>query len=523
MSFSINNNNKNIVKNYSNQDTNSEQKVVQQDNKLAKHTGWTVARDFARGQMTVDDVKNWCELKGVALTDLSNENFAKFEFTYDGKKYNFSCNKKACESATDDIKNSTVEANKLTKNYKFSDDMIAKYFDEAISTDGKKYYVLKSDYSEYKNASGLSKAVRSELKSKLMLSNFLNGSGTYISQTSGKVIEGGYDRTSDGTRLDDKNYAQYADEIEAASGGDYEKLKSDALQKLIKDFTSGNLNYTQTSKLLRQIGVEDQKCTYKNGNQIFTFEYNNKSYTITCNSHSANRGADDNTETTFTKDDLTKLGLSDDMINNYFHAASEEDGNIVSYTPNKAKASYRKNPENDIKALYALVGIKNDKYYTQSQYLKLNDYESMIKEILESAGDNIDVKALQDEAFDKYINDKASGKKTSVPYLDILDARPDYEYLKLGLRIPGYIDSHIIRNGNKYVIYQPEGIPYSTKKITKLYTYTKEQLINDLHLGEAEIRKYFKAAITCNGKTIKYAINRSYMNSDFGKQFYEYE
>ena len=55
----------------------------------------------------------------------------------------------------------------------------------------------------------------------------------------------------------------YAEQIKNATGDNVDKLKQDALNKFIEDFSSGNLAYTQVSTILTAIGVTGKSQKYK--------------------------------------------------------------------------------------------------------------------------------------------------------------------------------------------------------------------------------------------------------------------
>ena len=254
----------------------------------------TTMRKFECGDMTLSTLLSELAKLGINAKSTNDGQITTVEFSFENKNYVIRSSNANSASATDSQRISVYTADSLKTTYKFSDEIIKKYFDvveEYTDNSGKNVesrYAMKSD-SKYKTPTALRTALFQEARDQLILSNFLtnnynkdlnSGAALY------KVDEGK-------TTLSSINYTQYLEEIQnAISGTDANTLKKEVLNKLIKDFSSGNLVVAQLDMLLKTLGVENRKRTLNNGNYEVTFSFEGKDYKITCNKEAASKGSD---------------------------------------------------------------------------------------------------------------------------------------------------------------------------------------------------------------------------------------
>ena len=190
---------------------------------------------------------------------------------------------------------------------------LAKYFDLYYSdSDGNKFYALKPNCG-YTSIIELAKDVCEEYKEDLILYNFLNDKNRETSNLNAfKKLDGNKDLTV-------SNYLQYVDEISAAASPDN---NDNIINKVIQDFTNGNLTYNNARALLELLNVRKIRTQKQGDLNKLTFTYNNKSYTIYCNMDAARSSTDNITQQTYKKEDLFAVpGANEELINEYFEAA----------------------------------------------------------------------------------------------------------------------------------------------------------------------------------------------------------
>ncbi len=198
----------------------------------------------------------------------------------------------------------------LQKVYKFTDEVIAKYFDEVKGMKTPQYK-LKPNCG-YSNISDLRRALFEEYQNMLILNNFMSGN---VADSTGKETASALKRTSDGKLLTATNYTQYAEEIGKATPEEAEELRKNALNQLIKQFSSGNLAVAQVKTILGAIGVKDAKQKVQGDNYVFTFTYDGKNYSITCNKAAAKSGKDNFVDVrSMLEQELEEYKASEDRI-----------------------------------------------------------------------------------------------------------------------------------------------------------------------------------------------------------------
>ena len=90
---------------------------------------------------------------------------------------------------------------------------------------------------------------------------------------------------------------------------------------IIDKFTTGNLTSDETVAGLRAKGAQVSTNLVKNGNRVITFKYQNKNYTITCNSNAASSQVDNVTVCTYARTQLN--GIPANEISKYFDIVSQ--------------------------------------------------------------------------------------------------------------------------------------------------------------------------------------------------------
>ena len=248
----------------------------------------TIVSRFLTGNMVQDEVVAGLKANGAEVLTVENKNGRiTIRYVYQDKVNTISCDADAAASQVDTKTATIYSANQLKNTYKFSDDIINKYFDEAKKVTGEVImYSLKDDCG-YKNVTELQNAIFTQYKNDLILDNFMNGcnrcrnASIYLSQL------------DDGKYLTKANYTTYIDKIDLATGEDAEKLRQDAVNKLIADFSNGDLAYGQVSTILNAIGVTNKKQKLSNGVYTISFTFNNKNYSVSCSKEYADKGTDD--------------------------------------------------------------------------------------------------------------------------------------------------------------------------------------------------------------------------------------
>lgn len=242
---------------------------------------------FEQGNMTVEELLETLQANGIAYTATkTTDTHEVIMFELEGKKYAIACNRAASASSSDTKKAMTYAQDVLQKTYKFDSDAIKTYFDEVEVVDGKVLkYALKADCG-YTSAAGLRNALYNEAKNAAVLNNFVNNDMN--KKTNSAADLGKFN----GKSITLSNLRTYRKDIMAATGGDVDGLRQEALDKFVKEFASGDIAYAQVDTILKAIGVSNTQKKVQNGNYVVTFEFNDKKYTVTCNEKAAARGTD---------------------------------------------------------------------------------------------------------------------------------------------------------------------------------------------------------------------------------------
>ena len=314
---------------------------------------------YIKGNMTINEV-----LKGLTAHNIKyGVSGGTISFSYNGKDYNIYCNSEASKSQIDNITVGVYTEYDLKNKYKFNDKVIEQNFqivekiwNEKTNSYEIKYAIL-DEYTEFlgvKTAEDLKKAY-DKYAQDLIRDNFLanankNGdSQEYLLKFGNK-------------QLSMENLLEYTDTCEAddiLTGKELLNQKQSVLNKLIKDFTEGNLSASQISTILRSIGSGISKKEENNGILTITFKFLGKTYEISCNSVDAQKGTDKSDLVSFTKDEISKLGLLQNVIDGVFIASTTVDGKVEQYT---------------LKPNYKLVDIKN--FIREADFLIQNGISS---------------------------------------------------------------------------------------------------------------------------------------------------
>ena len=229
----------------------------------------------------------------------------------------------------------TYTLNQLKNNYKFTDDIIKKYFKTAPmqtftspTLNNKTVTYIVNTATGCQTINDVVNIVFQDYQKDLVLDNFLKNAN----KKTDKATD--LSKTKNGTQLSVNNYKEYIDEIGLATGEEAKDLRKAAVNKMIKDFTQGNLSLELLGKLFNTLGITDTKETIGTNSQGYTysFTFEGKKYTMTCNIQAAFSGTDGKTVTTYTQEDLlANKGATEELINKYFEPVSEEAGKAINY------------------------------------------------------------------------------------------------------------------------------------------------------------------------------------------------
>ncbi len=331
---------------------------------------------FINGTVTLQETLEALKNNGINAKGTQNNANTVITFSYAG----INCAFRQVTEPGKDCKLYTKED--LTNgSYSLPEKLINQYFN-CVYTDSfnGKLYTLKANCG-YASVQQLSLAIFEKYKEDLLLDNFLadknreTNSAHYLSV---KLENGGV--------ITSTNYTQYIDEIGLAEGDDAKQLRDEALNKLIEDFTSGNLNTSQISYLLRAIGVSDKELTEDtNGMYKLSFKYDGNTYTLMCNKAAAEKSTDDIQQTTYTYEALLDIagdkGIDEDVLQTYFIKSSSgirgidgRDSNVlptVSYTLREGKTLESFKAANDASIYSNSTEGKWENFIASGSYDKL--------------------------------------------------------------------------------------------------------------------------------------------------------
>ena len=303
---------------------------------------------YSNGTSSVEQLQNGIANAGAQVI----VNNGLFSANLDGKVYNIKTN-------TSSPSTQVFTRNELMNTYKFSSAIIDKYFEttstknfislqngpayfvsgyktSGLSTNNKNSsgslavnlnntkYKLKSDCG-FRSIRELQEHVNQfdQYQDDLILDNFLQG------KTSSSDASSVLSQNKNGFNITAANYDEYISEIGLATGDKAKELRKQALDKLIQDFSSGNLTYSQAQTVLQAIGVENLQLNYSNEkNFTFNFSYDRKKYSITCNREAAQKSTDSITVKTYTQEEFYALPSS---VRPMLTASVSIDGRTTTY------------------------------------------------------------------------------------------------------------------------------------------------------------------------------------------------
>ena len=288
-----------------------------------------ITNKFANGEIDYNNCISQLAALGVTATALSE---SSIRFSYKNKTYTITQ-----KNAT--ISTPTYTLSQLQNSYKFSDEIINKYFKKQnVSTSGAagakqnsgnidKYVVNTS--SGCKTISDVEKIAAKQYQKDMVLTNFLNDMNKQTNSVSNMQ------KASDGKEITKDNYKNYVKEITATLGTDTDAAKQKALDKLIKDYTQGNIAFQMMGTLFVAIGITDAKAITKGSGTktsvTFEFSFNGKSYKMSCNILASLSGTDKKTVDTYSANELKNIGATSEQIDKYFESISSIDGKSNTY------------------------------------------------------------------------------------------------------------------------------------------------------------------------------------------------
>ena len=288
-----------------------------------------ITNKFANGEIDYNNCISQLAALGVTATAISE---SSIRFSYKNKTYTIT-QKNATTSTP------TYTLSQLQNSYKFSDEIINKYFKKQnVSTSGAagakqnsgnidKYVVDTS--SGCKTISDVEEIAAKQYQKDMVLTNFLNDMNKQTNSVSNMQ------KASDGKEITKDNYKNYVKEITATLGTDTDAAKQKALDKLIKDYTQGNIAFQMMSTLFEAIGITVTNVITKGSGTktsiTFEFSFNGKSYKMSCNLLASLSGTDKKTVNTYSANELKNIGATSEQIDKYFESISSIDGKSNTY------------------------------------------------------------------------------------------------------------------------------------------------------------------------------------------------
>lgn len=328
--------------------------------------------DFMDGKISAQYAVRRLKFYGIHAIQINAQDSPTIKFTYRNKTYTFTSYK-----SNDNQANPQMYSSSELQSYgklNFSDSMLNEYFNLVYEdSDGTKMYTFKTDCG-YNSPEELSEALFNKYKEDLILDNFLNNKNRETDTSATQFWRVG-NRT-----IRQENYASYIEKIGLAEGEDAKKLRAEALDKLVVDFTSGNLTTDQAIMLLNTIGVTEQNLNEtQNGMFELSFKYDNKSYILRCNKAAAERSTDGVQQQTYTYSELQNMlggsELDKNLLNEYFIQSVEVNSTIASYSLKEGK-----NIETFISASEKQQSTSNSNIAENWQdFLDNGNYDKLIK------------------------------------------------------------------------------------------------------------------------------------------------
>ena len=399
----------------------------------------------------------------------------------------------------------TYTLNQLKNNYKFTDNVIHKYF-KAAPLQGFTKPTLNNRTVTYivntatgcKTINDVVNIVYQDYQKDLILDNFLNNAN----RKSDKAED--LSKTKNGTKLSKDNYKQYIDEISLATGEEAKELRRAAVNKMIQDFTQGNLSVLLLAELFKAIGITDISGSTKNNLLTYNFVFENKKYSMTCNAKEAASGTDTKTVTTYTQEDLlANKGATEELINKYFEPVSQEAGKSTNYKlrDGKTYAAF-------LEALKPKTEEKNGTFESKNEagHLVETTYkDGKVTKIVEYDSSSKSKRRTETE----YNKD---GSQTITKYDYSGDVKSAIEYDKNGK----------ITQETQYTYSGKEVTKYNTDGSKIKYVYDKEGNITlEIHTSKDGKERYFKTTVNNDGSKTRLEYDKEYWGDVIGKTEYD--
>ena len=286
--------------------------AIVKDEKLAKIE--ELAQKFQNGEITTIEFGNMMRQLGAVSKECSNNTV---QYLYNGKTYTVVQVKSSATEVP------TYTLSQLKDSYKFTEDIIDKYFKKDVNSEN---YTLNAE-TGCKTLAEVQQLVVENYQKDMVLLNFMNDKNRRTN--SGQNMEKYYGTNIEITK---DNYTQYVDKI-TKDLGEEDTTKQNALNKLINDYTQGNIAISLMNTLFDAIGVTDVKRLSKQRGIMngYEFTFNDKKYTIWCNTFKATSGMDDSVTTTYNIADLKATGATQEIIDKYFESVASIDGENTTY------------------------------------------------------------------------------------------------------------------------------------------------------------------------------------------------
>ena len=286
--------------------------AIVKDEKLAKIE--ELAQKFQNGEITTIEFGNMMRQLGAVSKECSNNTV---QYLYNGKTYTVVQVKSSATEVP------TYTLSQLKDSYKFTEDIIDKYFKKDVNSEN---YTLNAE-TDCKTLAEVQQLVVENYQKDMVLLNFMNDKNRRTN--SGQNMEKYYGTNIEITK---DNYTQYVDKI-TKDLGEEDTTKQNALNKLINDYTQGNIAISLMNTLFDAIGVTDVKRLSKQRGIMngYEFTFNDKKYTIWCNTFKATSGMDDSVTTTYNIADLKATGATQEIIDKYFESVASIDGENTTY------------------------------------------------------------------------------------------------------------------------------------------------------------------------------------------------
>lgn len=318
-----------------------------------------IVEDFPSGNLSQADLERMFKILRIDIKlkrSVLNNNVVCYTFTALGKKYTITCsNKKACESGIDNkritcwsksyiISITGISSEKLFDKYF---EVVAKVENSNGKNDVNLQYKLKTEYYGL-SLTDLKKMLLKEcekIQETVIINNFMND---YKDNTATEVDDVRHMKTFN---TDNKNisvtYKNYLDYENKINDETTEYTISQIVEKLIKDFTSGNLTIPALKAVLNAIDITPT-IVEVNGKIKVSFSYNyeqkgfidgskilTKTYEITCDKNSATM-AHDNIQQ-YTSESPTHPELKE-LFDEYFESCFDQNGKTKLYALKAGKS-----------------------------------------------------------------------------------------------------------------------------------------------------------------------------------------